>query len=59
MALVNLFYKIITLKIEGFYLSAMCKGSNVNKEICYLKDSQLELEGLIYILNKRINNINI
>ena len=46
------------IKEEGFHLSAIYKGSNVNKEICYIKDSQLDLEGLIYILNKRINNIN-
>ena len=47
------------IKEEGFHLSAIYKGSNVNKEICYIKDSQLDLEGLIYILNKRINNFNI
>ena len=46
-----------SIKDEGFHLSAIYKGSNVNKEICYIKDSQIELEGLIYILNKRINNI--
>ena len=48
----------ISIKEDGFHLSAIYKGSNINKEICYIKDSQLELEGLIYILNKRINNIN-
>ena len=47
------------MKEDGFHLSAIYKESNVKKEICYIKDGQLELEGLIYILNESISNINI
>ena len=44
---------------KGFYLYAIFKG-NTDKELCYIEDQQEELEGLLYILNKKVvgsNNI--
>ena len=36
----------------GFHLCAISKG-NTSRELCYIEDSQEELEGLVYILNEK------
>ena len=47
-------------KERGFHLLAFYKGNTfVNDEICYIEDAQLELEGLVHILNERLNNNDI
>ena len=42
---------------DGFSLIVMLKG-NQNKQILYIKDNPLELEGLVYILIEKIVNNN-
>ena len=42
---------------KGFYLYVIFKG-NSDKELCYIKDQQEELEGLLYILNKKVTGSN-
>ena len=47
-------------KERGFHLLAFYKGNTIpNAEICYIEDAQLELEGLVHILNERLNNNDI
>ena len=36
----------------GFHLKVIFKG-NTDKELCYIKDQQQDLEGLVYILNEK------
>ena len=36
----------------GFHLKVIFKG-NTEKELCYIKDQQQDLEGLVYILNEK------
>ena len=38
---------------KGFHLNVLLK-ENIDRELCYIKDKQEELEGLIYILNEKI-----
>ena len=38
---------------KGFHLNVLLK-ENIDRELCYIKDKQEELEGLIYILNENI-----
>ena len=47
-----------SLKEKGFHLISFLKGNNLKREICYIEDSKEEIEGLIYILNERINKVN-
>ena len=43
---------------EGFHLSIILKG-NINRDLFYIKDQQIELQGLEYILNEKlVNNMN-
>ena len=46
----------------GFHLKSIYKGSSLVQDICYINEMQIELEGLIYILNEKfeqnVNNIN-
>ena len=43
-----------------FHLLSFYKRNTIpNAEICYIEDAQLELEGLVHILNERLNNNNI
>ena len=47
-------------KERGFHLLAFYKGNTIpNAEICYIEDVQSELEGLVHILNERLNNNDI
>jgi hypothetical protein len=43
---------------NSFYLEVINKGSNMVTNICYIQDAQIELEGLLYLLNERIINNN-
>ena len=40
---------------EGFHLSVILKG-NINRDLFYIKDQQIELQGLEYILNEKLVN---
>ena len=43
----------------GFHLKSINKGNSLVQDICYINDTQNELEGLLYILNEKlINNTN-
>ncbi len=45
---------------QGLHLRALYKGANQIHELCYIKNSQNDLEGLTFILNDKhvVNNIN-
>ena len=45
---------------EGFHLRALYRGVNQIHELCHIKNSQNDLEGLTFILNDKpvVNNIN-
>ena len=45
---------------KGFYLKSINKGNNLIQDICYIKEQQDELEGLLFILNEKLlyNNNN-
>ena len=45
-----------SIKEKGFHLIALLKENPLNREICYVEDSKTDLEGLIFLLNERINN---
>ena len=40
---------------NNFFLEAINKQSNLNATICTILDNQIELEGLLYLLNERLN----
>ena len=43
----------------GFHLKSIYKGSSLVQDICYINEMQIELEGLIYILNEKLEqNVN-
>ena len=46
----------------GFHLKSIYKGSGLIQDICYINEIQTELEGLMFILNEKIqqsaNSIN-
>ena len=45
-------------KDNGFDLKAFFKGNKMGYDICFIKDIQNELEGLVYILNEKLVNNN-
>ena len=43
---------------EGFHLLVLFKNRNMANEICFIKDEPVNLEGLVYILNEKLENNN-
>lgn len=44
---------------KGFHLKSINKGNGLIQEICYIIDQEVDLEGLLYILNQKLqNNVN-